>query len=121
MGGAEGVVFALAALGEAGQATRLTQGADAVAAAGQDFVRIALVADVPDQDVLRGLEDVVQGDGQLDHAEAGAEVAAGDGDGVDGLGPQLVGELAQLGEVEIPRVGGELDLIEQRGVGHGAT
>jgi len=63
---------------------------------------------------------MVQGDGQLDHAEAGAEVAAGDGDGVDGLGAQLVRQLFQLRNVEAPGVGGEIDLIEKRGVGHAA-
>jgi hypothetical protein len=39
------------ALGEAGQAAALAQRADAVAPAGQDLVRIGLVADVPDQPV----------------------------------------------------------------------
>ena len=118
VGGAERVVFALRPLGEAGQAAALAQGADAVAPAGEDLVRIALVADVPDQDVLRRLEDVMQGHRQLDHAEAGAEVAAGDGDGVDGFGPDLVGELLQPRDVESAHVGGQLDLVEERGVGH---
>lgn len=61
---------------------------------------------------------MVQGDGQLDHAQAGAEMAAGDGDRIDGLGPQLVRQLAQLGNVEVPRVGGEMDLVEERSVWH---
>ena len=56
MRGAEGVVFALGALGEAGEPAALTQGADAVAPAGQDLVGIGLVADVPDQPVGRGVE-----------------------------------------------------------------
>ena len=59
-----------AALGEAGQAAALAQGADAVAAPGEDLVRIGLVADVPDQPVARGVEVLVQGNGQLDDAEA---------------------------------------------------
>ena len=86
MRGAERVVFALGALGEAGQPAALAQGADAVAPAGQDLVRIGLVADVPDQPVVRRVEDVMQRDGQFDHAKPGAEMAAGLGDGVDGLG-----------------------------------
>ena len=53
MRGAEGVVLALGALGEAGEAAALPQGSDAVAPAGQDLVRIGLVADVPDEAVLR--------------------------------------------------------------------
>ena len=53
------------------------QRADAVAAAGQDLVRIGLVADIPDQPVGRRVEDVVQRDRQFDDAEAGAEMPAG--------------------------------------------
>ncbi len=94
MGRAERVVFALGALGEARQAAALAQGADAVAPAGEDLVRIGLVADVPDQAVVRRVEHVVQGHGQLDHAQPGAEMAAGDRHGVDGLLAQFVGQLA---------------------------
>lgn len=46
---AERIVVAFAALGEAGQAAAGAQRADAVAPAGEDLVRIGLVADVPDQ------------------------------------------------------------------------
>ena len=95
MGRAERVVFALAALGEAGQPAFLPQRADAVAPAGQDLVRIGLVADVPDQPVVGRVEDVVQRDGQLDDAEPRAEMAAGDRYRVDQLGAQFGGELRQ--------------------------
>ena len=83
---AERVVFALGALGEARQAAALAQRADAVAPAGQDLVRIGLVADVPDQPVARRVEHVMQRHGQLDHAETGAQMAAGHRDRVDRLG-----------------------------------
>ena len=92
----ERIIFALAALGEAGEAAAHAQGADPVAPAGQDLVRIALVADVPDQPVPRRVEDMVDGDGELDHAEPGAEMAAGHRDRRDRLGAKLVGELAKL-------------------------
>ena len=95
MRGAEAVVFALGALGEAGQAAALAQRADAVAPRGQDLVRIGLMADIPDQPVARRVEHVVQRDGQLDDAEPGAEMAAGHRDRADGLGAQLVGHLPQ--------------------------
>ena len=83
MADAEGVVFAFLALGERRHAVLLLDRVDAVAAAGEDLVRIALVADVPDQAVVRGVVQVVQGDGQLDHAQPGAEVAAGAADRFD--------------------------------------
>ena len=53
-------------------------GADAIAPPGQDLVRIGLMADVPDQPVARRIEHRVEGNRQLDHAERGAEMAAGD-------------------------------------------
>src|SRR5205085_2080108 len=57
---------------------------------------------------------IVQRDGQLDHAEAGAEMAAGDRYGIDRLLPQLIGELAQLGGIETTEILGRRTLIEQR-------
>ena len=112
---AERVVFAFRTLGEARQAAALAQGADALAPAGEDLVRIGLVADVPDDDVARRVEHVVQRHGQLDHAQARAQVAAGGRHHVDGLGPQLVGELAQLRRGEFARVGRRTDGVEQGG------
>ena len=56
---AERIVFALAPLGEAAEAATLAQRADAVAAPGQDLVRIALMPDVPDQPVARRIENIV--------------------------------------------------------------
>ena len=103
---AERVVFALAALGEAAQAAALAQRADAVAPPGQDLVRIALVADVPDQPVARRVEDIMDRGGQLDHAEPRAEMPAGGADRGDRLGAQLVGELAQLLGLQLAQVGG---------------
>ena len=115
MGGAERVVFALGALGEAGEPAALAQRADAVAAAGQDLVRIGLVADVPDQPVVRRVKYVVQRDGQLDHAQTGAKMAAGDRHSIDRLLPQFVGHLTQLARVEAPEVVGGFDAVEQWG------
>ena len=55
---AEGIVFALAPFGEAAEAATLAQGADTVAAPGQDLVRIALMPDVPDQLVFTKVLDI---------------------------------------------------------------
>ena len=114
MRGAERVVFALRALGEAGQPAALADGAHAVAPAGEDLVRIGLVADVPDQAIIGGVEHVVQRDGQFHDAEAGAEMAAGLGDGVDHLRAHFVGELPELLGREVLQVGWNVDTVEQR-------
>ena len=117
MGGAEGIVFALGALGEAGQSAALAQGADAVAAAGEDLVRIGLMADVPDQPVARRVEHVVQGHRQLHDAEPGAEVAARHRYRVDGFLAQLVDDLAQIRLRHAPQILGRLDGVEQGRLG----
>ena len=95
----------------------MPQRADAVAAAGEDLVRIGLMADVPDDAVARRVEDVVQRDRQFDHAEAGAQMAAGDRDRIDGLGAQFVGDLPELALVEPPQVVRGVDLIKQGRLG----
>ena len=110
---AERVVLALAALGEARQSAALAQGADAVSPAGQDLVRIGLVADVPDQDVFRRLIDVVKRHREFDHAETGAEVPAGLRHHVDHFGPQFIGQLAQFRRAETAHVAGIRNLVEQ--------
>ena len=105
MRGAERIVFALGALGEAGKAAALAQRADAVAPAGQDLVRIGLMADVPDQAIARRVENIVQRHGQFDDAEPGAQMPAGDRDGADRFGAQFVGD-GRRGDVEAAEVFG---------------
>ena len=46
----------------------------------------------------------MQRHGQLDHAQTGAEMTAGDRDGIDRLLPQLVGDLTQLALFEAPEI-----------------
>ena len=69
----ERVIFTLGPLGEARQTSALAQRANAVAAPGQDLVRVTLVTDIPDQLVIGRVEHRMQGDGQFDHTEPGAK------------------------------------------------
>jgi hypothetical protein len=122
MRGAEGIVAALGALGEAGQASALAQRADAVAPAGENLVRVGLMPDVPDQPVARGVEHMMQRHRQLDHAEPGAQVTARHRHRINGLAPQLVGELSEVSLRQPPQVLRRLDLVQQwrlRSLGHG--
>ncbi len=86
---AERIVGRFLALGEAREAVLLADAEHPVAPPGEDLVRISLVADVPDQTVLRRVEDIVQRDGQLDHAEPRTEMAAGDRHGFDHRGAHV--------------------------------
>ncbi len=107
--GAEVVVRALVALQEAGDAARLAQRREGVVAAGEQLPGVGLVSDVPDDLVGRGIELVQQRDGQLDHAEAGADVAAGDGNALDQAIADLLRQLRELFPGNALEVGGAVD------------
>ena len=77
MADAEGVVVALRALRKACQSTCLTHVCIWCFAAGENFVGIGLVPHIPDDTVVRGVVDMVQGNGQFNDAEARAEMAPG--------------------------------------------
>ncbi|MNC42518.1 hypothetical protein D3C81_1507440 [compost metagenome] len=114
---AEGVVLALRAAREGGQAVLLAQGGHLLAASGEDLVRVGLVADVPHQTVAGRVVDMVQGDGQLDHAKTGAEMPTGACHGVEHVLAQLVGQGLQLAFAEGAQRGGAVDAVEQGRVG----
>src|SRR6202012_1568202 len=87
---------------------------DTVAAAGEDLVRVGLVADVPDQAVARRVEDIMDRGGQLDHAETGAEMAARHRNRIDGFLTQFVGNLPDLLHLQLPQVIRRSDRVEKR-------
>src|SRR5690606_19410355 len=100
------------------QAILLAQGGHAPATAGEDLVRVGLMPHVPDQPVVRRVEDVVQGNGQLDDAEAGAKVTAGLADAEEQLLAQLIGQLFQFRFAQTAQLGGRRGPVEQ---GRGGT
>ena len=57
---------------------------------------------------------MVEGDRQLDDAEARAEMAAGDRHGIDGLDAQLFGDLVQVALGKSAEIAWDRDRIEQR-------
>ena len=68
MTGDERVVRAFRRIGEARQPAELPQRAEALPAAGEQLVDVALVADVPQDAVGGRIEQEMQRDGQLDHS-----------------------------------------------------
>ena len=114
---AEGVVGGFAAFGEARQPVLHPQAANTVAAFSEDFMRVALVADIPDDLVARGVKDRMQRHGQLYHAKPGAQVSAGFRHGRDRLGPQFTRDLGQFGIGQAFQVRRAGDLIKQGGGG----
>ena len=96
MRSAERIIFAFRPLGEAGQAAAHSDRANSVTSTGEDLVRVALVADVPDQSVGRGIEDIVDGNRQFDHPEPGTKMSTGNRHRRYGFAAKLVAELRQL-------------------------
>ena len=67
-----------------------------VAPPGDDFMGVGLMADVPDDLVPGSVEDPVKGEGDLDDAEVGGQMAAVSGNDVEDLGPDLDRQLGQF-------------------------
>lgn len=109
---AHDVVLGLGARREAGDATVLTNRCEAVAAAREQLVRVALMAHVPDDLVVWAPQDTVQRDGQLDGAERGAEVAADLADARQYRLAKLLREKRQFVLGEMLKVAGGGDAVE---------
>ena len=78
-------------------------------------MRVGLVADVPQQLVLRRVQQRVRGDRDLARAEVGAEVPADLADGVDQQLAHLLGDLLQLVLGEAVQVLRAVDAVEDAG------
>ena len=117
--GAKRVVFALGTLEEPRQPALLTQRVEPASAPGEHLVRVALVPHVPDQLVLGRVEHEVQRNGQLDDTQAGPDVPAGDGTGLDQEVAHLLRELRQLLARDLLEAGGKIGAIEQGHETHG--
>ncbi len=100
MRSAEGVVLALATARKARQALPHPHPVHLLAPAGQHLVAVGLVAHVPHNAVVRGVEDVVQRNGQLDRPQIGREMAAGLAYRVEQERAQLLRQLLQLFRIE---------------------
>ncbi len=77
MPGAECVVLALGSEHESVEPSGLANGGETVETAGENLVDVGLMADVEKDLVFRSIKDGVEGHGEFDHAEIGAEMAAG--------------------------------------------
>ena len=90
---------------------QLAVGAEQLAPTGQYLVAVGLVPHIPYDAVVRGVQHIVQGHGQLHHAQARRQVA-----GVhrqllhDGL-PQLIAHLRQLVYCQPSQVGGVVYMV----------
>ena len=110
----KGVVLALATRWKRCKAARLLDGMQLIAPSGQYLMRIGLMADIPNEAVVRRVEHIMQRDGELDRPETGGKMAATGTDAVDEELSQLVGQGLELAERQPAQVRRNIDGIEQR-------
>ena len=84
--------------GVAGEPAFLLEAGEASAASRHDLVDISLVAGIEQQDVLWGVENPVQGQGELDDAEVRTEMPSGTRHGLHDEVADLSRELVALNE-----------------------
>ena len=109
----------LAPAREAADPAELAQRPEPLEAAGQELVRIGLVAGVPDDPVARRLEQPMERDRQLDDAEAAARWPPVVATVAMIVVADLGGELLELGLGEAAQVGGAGQGREDRGWSRG--
>src|SRR6185437_14633251 len=111
---AERIVLTLAALEKTRQTVFLPQRLQSVGAPGQEFVRIALVPNVPDQLVAGRIEHCVERNGQLDDAQSCPDVAASPRADFDESRAHLFGDYAQLVAGHGLQIGWSMYSVEDR-------
>ena len=109
------VSYSLSArLGNGRKSAVLLDGVQLIAPPGEHLVRVGLVADVPDEPIVGRVEDVVQGDGELDRAKAGGEVPATGTDAVDEEIAQLARQRRQFRDGQAAQIRRRCNRGEQR-------
>ena len=105
MRGAERIELALVAFRKTGDALPHAQPIHRLAPPGQHLVPVGLMADVPYQAVVRGVEYVMQRNRQLDSAEVRRQMAAGLADRIDQKFAQFLRQPRQIAPVELAQIG----------------
>ena len=86
----ESVILTLSHTRESADALVFAVGLKLFFPAGKNFVPVSLMAHIPHYLVIRGIIDIMQCDGQLNHPQAGAEMARIGADLVNDILPELI-------------------------------
>lgn len=108
----KGVILTFFELGKTTQPFVLSQGMKLFLSAGEQFMGIGLMANVPHQFILRGVKNVVQGQGQFHHTKARCQVATGfRGRPDDGLS-QITANLVEVLDGKRTKVSRGMDILQ---------
>jgi len=112
MADGELVIFAFFRVGKAAYAVGFAEQLKLVFPAGDDFMRIALVADVPEQFVLFEIEGVVQRQRQFHDAEVAGQMSTGLRDRAENKPAYFIGKGVQLLYGQLFEVRRAIDLLQ---------
>jgi hypothetical protein len=96
MAGAEGIEWTLIPLEKTGDAIEGSDTPHLMTATGEHFVDVRLVSYVPDNPIVRSVEDRMKSDRHLGGSQARSKVPSGSTHSVDQLVAQFVGNLIKL-------------------------
>ena len=112
MAAGKGVILTFLWRGERLDATQLTVGTELFATTCQDLMTVCLMTHVPDDAVLWCVIDIMQGDSDLNDAEAGSQMAGIDRHLLHDILAQLFAEQGQIVHRQLAQILRVLDLIE---------
>ena len=111
MRGTKGVVLGLATLWKTRDAAKLTQPTHLLFATRQNLMRIGLMANVPDDAVMRRVVNIMQGDSELHRSEVRGKMATRTRDRLQHKSAQLVRQLLQAASVQPLHIGWTVNAI----------
>ena len=109
----ERVVFALKRRGEGAQTVQLTVRAERLAPTRENLMAVCLMTYVPDEEVVRGVIDIVKGNGQLGHSQRRGEVTGVYRQLFYNVFTQFPADLRQLSDTQTTQVGGVFYLVQK--------
>ena len=113
MTNAEGVVVTFSAARKSGQTTRLSDACHALAAPGENFVRVSLMANIPDQPIMGRVEHVMQCNRKLNRAEASRQMATRFADGLNQKTTEFIRQFRQLVDRQPTQICRRVDGVEE--------
>ena len=82
-------------------------------ASGQDLVGIGLVANIPDDLIIRCIENIMDGDSQFNGSKTGTQVARIGGDDIEDKLADLIAKFRQLVSIQFFKIRRILNRIKQ--------
>ena len=77
---------------------------------------VGLMAHIPDQTIIGGIEHVMQRNGKFHHTQAGTEMTSGFAHGIEQVGPKFLGQDVQFLRIELTQLFRIIYGIKQWGI-----